>query len=217
MPLTLSPAEFTSVTWTSAASASPSWTFASVDFTSASRDTGLTATPALPSTVCASAPHGTCGWHSTTLAPGLARSARAPILAGFDGGTAISSTFLANGVEVFAALASTSCCMFFGDAEANASAGAPWVICWASAELAPKLKVTFVPGWAVSKAWPIAVKDSLSDAAAKTLRLPDREPLGLAAAAAVDVLEEPELPPPQPARARATAVTRTPESLGRIW
>ena len=59
--------------------------------------------------------------------------------------------------------------MFFWLAEANTSAGAPDVIWVASAELPAKLKVTVVPGFAASKALPIAVNDSFSDAAANTV------------------------------------------------
>jgi len=62
--------------------------------------------------------------------------------------------------------------MFFGEAEANTSAGAPLVICVASAELAPKLNFTVSPGWAASNCFPSVVKVSFSDAAAKTVIVP---------------------------------------------
>ena len=71
--------------------------------------------------------------------------------------------------------------MFFGLAEANTSAGAPELICSASAELAAKLNVTFVPGLADSNCLPSSVNDSVSEAAANTVISPDNdgEPLSL--------------------------------------
>src|SRR6478735_6163766 len=57
-------------------------------------------------------------------------------------------------------------------AEANTSAGAPWVIWVASPELGPKLRTTRTPGWAASNWWPRRVKASFSDAAAKTVTVP---------------------------------------------
>jgi len=63
--------------------------------------------------------------------------------------------------------------MFFGDADANTSAGAPLVIWVASVELAPKLNVTFVPGLAASNCWPIVVNASFSEEAANTVIDPD--------------------------------------------
>jgi hypothetical protein len=62
--------------------------------------------------------------------------------------------------------------MFFGDAEAKTSAGAPLVI-WASRpELGPKLNFTVSPGWAVSNCFPSWVKLPVSDAAANTVIVP---------------------------------------------
>jgi len=63
--------------------------------------------------------------------------------------------------------------MFFGDAEAKTSAGAPEVIWVARPELAPKLNVTFTPGCAASNRLPIAVNASFSEAAANTVIDPD--------------------------------------------
>ena len=63
--------------------------------------------------------------------------------------------------------------MFFGAAEANTSAGAPLLICCASVELAPKLSFTVTPGWAASNIFPIVVNDSVNDAAARTVTVPD--------------------------------------------
>ena len=65
--------------------------------------------------------------------------------------------------------------MFFGAAEANTSAGAPWLICWASAELPAKLNITFTPGCAASKSLPSWVNVPVSDAAANTVTVPDTE------------------------------------------
>lgn len=88
-------------------------------------------------------------------------------------GTAIASLFFANvlGASVIV-LVSVTCFMFAGAAEANTSAGAPWLSCWASAELPPKLNLTFVPGWAASKSSPSWVNVSVSDAAANTVTSP---------------------------------------------
>jgi hypothetical protein len=102
--------------------------------------------------------------------------------------------------------------MFFVDADANTSAGAPLVIWVASVELAPKLNVTFTPGCAASNCWPMVVNASFSEDAANTVIDPDsaveEEALALAEG-------EGEVPPPallvllpdeQPARAAAPAM-----------
>jgi len=88
--------------------------------------------------------------------------------------------------------------MFFGAAEANTSAGAPLLICCASVELAPKLSFTVTPGWAASNIFPIVVNDSVKDAAARTVTVPDSPLDELAlpappAAADVVLVEEDEL------------------------
>src|SRR4249919_3100717 len=93
--------------------------------------------------------------------------------------------------------------MFFVLAEAKTSAGAPDVICIASAELAAKLNVIFTPGLAVSNCWPSVVNDSVSDAAANTVIDPDND-------AELELLaldDEPEAssPDPQPASPTATS------------
>ena len=92
--------------------------------------------------------------------------------------------------------ASVTVFMFAGAAEANTSAGAPWLICVASAELPAKLNLTVAPGLAASKSLPIRVNDSVSDAAANTLTVPVTPAL---------LLPGDDLaacwPPPQPARA----------------
>ena len=57
-------------------------------------------------------------------------------------------------------------------AEANTSAGAPWVIWWPEPSCGPKLKTTVTPGWAASNCLPSVVNASCSDAAANTLTVP---------------------------------------------
>jgi hypothetical protein len=59
--------------------------------------------------------------------------------------------------------------MFFVEAEANTSAGAPLLICSARAELAPKLNFTVSPGWAASNCVPSWVNVSFREDAARTV------------------------------------------------
>src|SRR6476661_1752626 len=125
--------------------------------------------PATLTTSAATVPHGTAAWQRATFTRLLARSPTPVTLAGLLGGTAISMTFLAKSCGVVASPASVTCVMFFLLADANTSAGAPWVICSASPELGPKLKVTLVPGCAASKLLPSSVNASVSDAAANTV------------------------------------------------
>jgi hypothetical protein len=124
----------------------PSSTWVSTDFTSGWSVTGLTVIFALPNIFAAVAPHGTCGWHSATFTDDLARSLTEVTCAGLDSGTATSITFFTKSTGLDASPAVTICCMFFGAADANTSAGAPLMIWAASVELAPKLNVTFTPG-----------------------------------------------------------------------
>jgi hypothetical protein len=51
-------------------------------------------------------------------------------------------------------------------------------------ELAPKLSLTVTPGWAASNIFPIVVNDSVNEAAARTVTVPD------------SALDELALPPP---------------------
>jgi hypothetical protein len=51
-------------------------------------------------------------------------------------------------------------------------------------ELAPKLSFTVTPGWAASNIFPIVVNDSVNEAAARTVTVPD------------SALDELALPPP---------------------
>jgi len=62
--------------------------------------------------------------------------------------------------------------MFFGDAEAKTSAGAPLVIWVDSPELGPKLNFTVSPLWAASNCLPSWVKAPVSDDAANTVIVP---------------------------------------------
>jgi hypothetical protein len=110
--------------------------------------------------------------------------------------------------------------MFFGEAEANTSAGAPLMIWAARAELAAKLNVTFTPGWAASNCLPIVVKASFSEAAANTVIDPDNDPDEEAEAELeLPVLEEepatallPLLPDEQAVRAEAV-IPATPTAI----
>src|SRR5947209_9210450 len=127
---------------------------------------------ALANTFSAVLPHGTCDWQSATVTLLFAKSFTEVTCAGLDGGVATSITFFAKGVGFDAAPAATTWSMFLGLAEAKTSAGAPWSICSANAELAPKLKSTFTPGCAASNCLPKVLNASVSDAAAKTLMVP---------------------------------------------
>src|SRR5215468_11685435 len=147
-PLTLDPAAFTSVTYTTPASTLPSSTWVSTDFTSGCNVTGLTVIPAFLNTSAATAPQGTCGWHSATLTDFFARSFTDVTFAGLFGGTATSMVFLTKSCGLDASPAETTSCMLFGDAEAKTSAGAPLVIWADSPELGPKLNFTVSPLWA---------------------------------------------------------------------
>jgi hypothetical protein len=61
--------------------------------------------------------------------------------------------------------------MFCVSAEANVSAGAPCWICCTSVLEPAKLNLTVTPGLAAWKSLPIVVKASVSEAAAKTVRV----------------------------------------------
>jgi hypothetical protein len=69
----------------------------------------------------------------------------------------------------------TTASIFFVDAEANTSVGAPLVISVARPELGPKLNFTVSPGWAASNCFPSWVKLPVSDAAANTVIVPVAE------------------------------------------
>src|SRR5919112_63693 len=188
------------------ASTSPRVTFDSTALTSTSWLTGVTLSLALVKTLAAVTPQGTDDWHRATFTPGRAKSDSCMTLPGLVTGTAISITFRAKGVAEEAAPASVTCAMFFGLAEANTSAGAPWVICAARPELGPKLNTTLVPGCVDSNCRPRPVNDSLSDAAAKSVMVPETA----ADAESDDDAAAPLPDDPQPANeATATTSART--------
>src|SRR5262249_13773171 len=127
-PLTLEPAAITSVAYTTPASPLPSSTWVSTAFTSGCKVTRVTVPPAFLNCCAASTRHGTCGWHNAVLTDDFARSSTDVTFAGLLGGTATSAVFLAKSCGLDASPALTTVVMFFGDAEANTSAGAPLVI-----------------------------------------------------------------------------------------
>src|SRR6516225_2732656 len=110
------------------ASTLPVSTWVTTESTSVSSVTGLTVIPAFLNTSAATTPHGTFGSHNAVLTDDFARSFTDVTLAGLLGGTAISAVFLAKSCGLDASPALTTVVMFFGDAEANTSAGAPSVI-----------------------------------------------------------------------------------------
>jgi hypothetical protein len=114
--------------------------------------------------------------HVTTISSGLARSSTPSIPSGLPVSTTISNELVAN-VTGSPALrsAATSLPMLFWSAEANTSTGAPSLIWAARSDEAAKLNVTSESGWAVVKASPMAVKASVSEAAANTVMSPDGE------------------------------------------
>src|SRR5579863_773341 len=118
------------------ASASPRLTLVTTPPTFCSCDTGLTVTAAFLNIWVARAPQGTEGAQVTTLRDGLARSLTDLIWLGLPASTMISPWLAAKVFGVVASrLASVTVFMFVGLAEANTSAGAPWMICVASEEL----------------------------------------------------------------------------------
>jgi hypothetical protein len=113
-------------------------------------------------------------------------------------------TFLAKSCGPDASPAETTCCMFFGEAEANTSAGAPLVISVASPELGPKLNFTVSPGWAASNWLASLVNASFSDEAANTVIVPVDDAAGLVAGGLLVLGVEPAEPLlEQPATATA--------------
>jgi hypothetical protein len=92
--------------------------------------------------------------------------------------------------------------MFFGDAEANTSAGAPLVIWVDKPELGPKLNFTVSPGWAAWNCFPSWVKVPISEEAANTVIVPVGEAELLAPD---DEVPEPLLEQPATASAASPA------------
>jgi hypothetical protein len=112
--------------------------------------------------------------------------------------------------------------MFFGDAEANTSAGAPLVISVAKPELGPKLNFTVSPGWAASNCCPSCVKAFSRDDAANTVIVPvddDAELLAFAVGDGPPGLLPDELVLEQPARAHAasTAAVTVKRRIMNSW
>src|SRR5215468_1213375 len=135
-PVALLSLALTSVTYTMPASTSPSVTLVTTPPTLVSWLTGLTVTPAFLNTSWATAPHGTSGAHTATLILSSARSLTDSMCWGLPFSTMISAVLLAKVVgEPAASPASVTVFMFSGAAEANTSAGAPWLIDVASDEL----------------------------------------------------------------------------------
>src|SRR5215469_760680 len=135
-PVALPSLALTSVTYTMPASTSPRVTLVTTPPTLVSSLTGLTVTPAFLNMAVATAPHGTAGAQTATLIAGLARSLTDVIFLGLPFSTMISPVLEAKvcGVPT-ASPASVTVFMFAGAAEANTSAGAPWLIDVASDEL----------------------------------------------------------------------------------
>jgi len=124
----------------------------STAFTSVSSVTGVTFNFSAESRLSAADPHGTVLSQSATFTPGLARSATAVMLAGFDGGTTRVRMLVAYTIGVPSARpASVTVFIVASLAVARMSAGAPCTIWAASAELPPKLSVMVTPGCSFSK------------------------------------------------------------------
>src|SRR5690349_12241996 len=166
--------------------------------------------PVALNTLSAAAPHGTCTAQSAIFLFLSAKSFRPVILPGLPFGTAISRVLLTKLVGVPLSFTSP---MFFGAAEAKTSAGAPSLICLASAELPAKLKVTFVPGCAASKSLPSWVNVPVSDAAANTVMVPDTVGVLLELLEGAD--DAAGLSSPQPAMVRAATVARAASAVRR--
>src|SRR5215467_6184041 len=135
-PVALASLALTSVTYTMPASASPRVTLVTTPPTLVSWLTGLTVTPAFLKIAVATCPHGTSGAQTTVLIAELARSLTDLMCLGLPFSTMISPELVAKSFGVpDAPPASVTVFMFFGAAEANTSAGAPWLIEVASEEL----------------------------------------------------------------------------------
>src|SRR5262249_50153032 len=116
------------------------------------------------------APQGTWGAHTTSVTPGLARSAKEWMFFGLPGGTTMVSTLVTNGCGGPASLPlsrTTFICVSF--AEAKTSAGAPLTICWPRPDEPPKLNLSSALGLAASNCGFNLVNTSLSEAAASTV------------------------------------------------
>src|SRR5436305_8930661 len=167
---TFPPAVRASVTYTSPASATPASTFDGTDSTSCASLAGLSLTLVAFSIFAVAAPQGTCGAHTATVTPGLARSAKEWIFFGLPGGTTMVSTLVTNGFGVPATLPLPSTTFICASlAEANTSAGAPLTICWAKSDEPPKLNRRSALGLAASNWGFNLVNTSVREAAASTV------------------------------------------------
>src|SRR5580693_2197064 len=167
--VTLVPALRASVTYTSPASASPLVTLVSTSETAGSSLTGVRCTPVLSSMRWVAAPQGAGSPHTTTLSPGLPRSAKEWICLGSPGGvtiTNVSDAKLTGSVSVKPALATVSICAL--SVEAKMSAVAPEVNWVASSEEPAKSKFTLAPGLSAWNCPASSVNVAFSGAAANT-------------------------------------------------
>jgi hypothetical protein len=100
----------------------------------------------------------------------LARSASDVIPFGFPGATMIDSRFVAKftGADPFKT-GVVNLSMFAVSADANRSAGAPSIICFAKVDDASKLNVTFTPGFFFVNAAPTSLNAVVKDDAANTV------------------------------------------------
>src|ERR1700730_7154847 len=131
---------------------------------------GLRCTLVLSSMRWVNAAQGTGSRHTTTLSPGLARSAKEWICLGSPGAVTITKVLdakLTGSVSVKPALATVSICAL--SLEAKMSAGAPEVNCIASSDEPAKSKSTVVPGLSVWNFPAGRVNVGFSDAAANTM------------------------------------------------
>src|SRR5829696_4000202 len=164
--------------------------------------------PVAVKTLVAAAPQGTWAAHSAIFSSGLAKSASPVTLPGLSGGTAIWSLLRTKTSGSAASPASVTVFMVAGLAAAKTSAGAPATICWARAELAPKLKVTVVPGFSVRKSSPIWLNAPVREAAAKTFTVPVTAVRLLVACAVSELFDARSLPPAQAVSASADSSAR---------
>src|SRR6185295_10548631 len=209
------------------ASASPLVTLVTTPLTLVSSDLGLAVTLALDRASRPYFPHGTSGAQSTKLI--LAKSARLFTFLGFPLATMMASLLWVNTLGPVALPVSVTFFMLAWSAEANTSAGAPLLAWVASADEASKLKVTLLPGCFASKAAPSSLNDSLSEAAARTVRFPAEAAVVAVALVLVDAdsfgLSSPQAAPrprtsvstsARPSDERRRAITSTTPLSSRI-
>ncbi len=128
-------------------------------------------------TCSAAAPQGTSGAQIASASSSRAKSASPVIPAGLPAGTAICRTFsvkTSGSAACRSSSVTTDICAWL--AEAKTSAGAPWTIWVASAELPAKLNWISRPGLSAVSWSPSSPKTSVSEAAAKTVSVPDSSP-----------------------------------------